>query len=136
MKKVMPIGRQGFTLIELLVVIGIIAILAVIVLVAVNPSRQFAQSRNAQRRNDVNTILNGIHQNAVDNNGTFTGTVAACGGTDTNASTLAGDLVPTYISVMPSDPSGTTDYTVCVTNGRYTVKAPGAELSETIEVTR
>ena len=127
--------KKGFTLIELLVVIGIIAILAVIVLVAVNPSRQFAQSRNAQRRNDVNTVLNAIHQNAVDNDGTFSGTVATCPAT-TAAATLAGDLAPTYTSVMPSDPSGTTDYTVCVTSGRYTVDAPGAELSETIDVTR
>lgn len=126
--------KKGFTLIELLVVIGIIAILAVIVLVAVNPSRQFAQARNAQRTNDVNTILNAVHQNATDNNGTFTGTVATCPAT-TAAATLSADLAPTYTSVMPSDPSGT-DYTVCVTSGRYTVAAPGAELSAVITVTR
>lgn len=126
--------NKGFTLIELLVVIGIIAILAVIVLVAVNPGRQFSQARNAQRQNDVNTILNAVHQNATDNDGTFTGTVATCPAT-TNAATLSGDLVPTYISAMPADPSGT-DYTVCVSSGRYTVDAPGAELSASISVTR
>jgi prepilin-type N-terminal cleavage/methylation domain-containing protein len=34
-------NKKGFTLIEILVVIGIIGILATVVLVAVNPSRQF-----------------------------------------------------------------------------------------------
>lgn len=140
MKKVMPIGGRGFTLIELLVVIGIIAILAVIVLVAVNPARQFAQSRNAQRSNDTNTILNAIHQNAVENNGNLPtdnagAAIATCPAT-TAAATMSNATVPTYVSSMPVDPSGT-DYTVCQdANGRLTVNAPGAELGESINVTR
>ena len=56
----------------MLVVIGIIGILAAIVLVAVNPGRQFAQSRNVQRQSDVNAILNAINTYQTDNNGVIT----------------------------------------------------------------
>ena len=64
---------NGFTLLEILVVIGMIAILATIVIVAINPARQFAQGRNTQRQANVNTILNAIGQRIAENKGTFEG---------------------------------------------------------------
>ncbi len=60
---------KGFTLIELIVVIGIIAILMTIVIIAVNPARQFGQARNTDRRNAVLAILNATHQYSADTNG-------------------------------------------------------------------
>lgn len=134
------IVNKGFTLIEILVVIGLIAILAAIVLIAINPARQFAQARNSQRESNVNTILNAIGQNMADNKGTFGGVCGAllpiptavdsiddaAGGLGINLSCLA----PTYIaSAMPRDPSqaagADTGYTVEVdATGRTKVCAP------------
>jgi prepilin-type N-terminal cleavage/methylation domain-containing protein len=126
----------GFTLMEVLVVIGVLAILAAIVVVALNPARHFAQARNTQREANVATILNAIGQNVVDNKGTFT-----CSGVtiDTSTSTigsgsgnknLASCLVPTYIpTTVPVDPDGGTDadtgYKVLKDSvGRFSVCAP------------
>ena len=122
---------------EILVVIGIIAILAAIVVVAINPSRQFAQARNSQRESNVSTILNAIGQNIADNKGTFTcnaissSTLASVKniGTDSGNSNLD-CLVPTYIpSALPFDPVGgspaDTKYTVTEDAlGRFSVCAP------------
>lgn len=63
--------RSGFTLIELLIVIGVIAILAALAFVALNPLARFQDARNAQRWTDVNTILAAIKLDQVDNGGTY-----------------------------------------------------------------
>ena len=147
--------HRGFTLIELLLVIGIIAILAAIVIVAINPTKQLADARNARRRSDITTIVNAVYQYAIDHNGTFPVTVTqgvvkpVCQDTmapATCVSVLNGVslrlLSGTYLTATPKDPQITatatgTRYTITEeTNGRVTVTAIGAELGATITTTK
>lgn len=48
--------QKGFTLIELLVVIGIIAILAVVVILTINPAELLRQARDSTRISDLATL--------------------------------------------------------------------------------
>jgi len=142
----------GFTLIEILVVIGIVAVLAAIVIVAINPARQFAQARNSQRQANVAVLLNAIGQKLADNKGVFAGGTPSCpaltAGTTYRiakfSASLPSDidlscLAPTYIpAALPFDPSVSgaywisnadynTEYTVLLdAQGRFTITAPGA----------
>jgi len=133
--------NKGFTLIEILVVIGIIALLATIVVIAINPARQFAQGRNTQRVSHLNTILNAVGQNLADNKGIFNcpgigtpvGAASTTIGTGGGLSNLQSCLVPTYIpSSIPVDPTnGTsvdTKYEISVDSfGRYMLCAKNTE---------
>lgn len=150
-------NNKGFTLLEILIVMGIIAILAAVMIVTLDPISQFAKARNTQRWTDVNTIMDAVYRYAIDNNGTFpsviTSTQTEICRADAPASTCstAGLILlnvltasEKYIVDFPTDPSCPT---ACAANGvGYTisknsnniisVEAPDAELGEDIFVYR
>jgi len=150
------VRAKGFTLLEILLVVGIISILAGIVILAINPTKQLGDTRNAQRRSDVLTILNAIYQYSIDNNGAIpTGiTTGDCNLTkqiDNGAGGSGIDLYSVlvgsdsdYLVAIPRDPQATSTLatagsgyaTVLTSSGRVTVCAPLAESSMDISVTR
>ena len=108
----------GFTLIEILVVIGIISILAAVVLIAINPARQFAQANDSQRTSNINAILNAIGQYMADNRGALppvdipladpsVDTDFVSIGDGENQVDLCDTLVPIYMPALPVDPDVT-----------------------------
>jgi prepilin-type N-terminal cleavage/methylation domain-containing protein len=150
---------KGFTLIELLVVIGILAILLSIVLIAINPARQFGQANNTRRRSEVTQILNAVGAYSADHKGLLPTAISGLAANtpteiSNTGSDICADLVPDYIPALPQDPqqgTGTaitacgaaydTGYTVAHdaavgVAGRVTVAAPLAENSEVIANTR
>ena len=152
---------KGFTLIELLVVIGIVVILMTAALVAINPFRQFAQANNAARWSGVTTIMNAVYQRVVDDRGAWRitatcvelPTVATIMGSEAGQYNICNCFVTvppgdiTYLGTMPIDPQ-TGNYTDCTTHntgyeilrdtttGRITIRAPAAQLDETISISR
>ena len=142
---------SGFTLLEVLLVVAILGILASIVILAINPSKQLADARNAQRKVNVNAIINAVSQYAIDNAGSIpasiptttataickTGSVSCSGFVDLSALTTN----QKYLVAIPFDPASSTasgaGYTIIASsNGRVTVGAPAAENGATISVTR
>lgn len=145
--------QKGFTLLEVLLVVAVIAILAGIVIIAINPNKNLGDTRNSQRSSDVATILNAVYQYNLDNNGTVpasitttpteickTGAAVCTGLVDLTVLTTAGK----YLVSIPIDPQCPTN---CAANGngyeiskdvnnRITVEAMNPEQGKTISVTR
>lgn len=149
-KKISKNTQSGFTLLEILLVVAAIGILAGIVIFAINPGKQLADTRNAQRKVDVNTILNAIHQYSIDNNGTVPGGLSIlqkeiCRTEATSCTDLYDLSVLTtdekYLTAMPVDPltsnPNSTGYSAALTaGGRVIIRSSYAEGPDDISATR
>lgn len=98
-------SQKGFTLIELLVVVAIIGLLASIVIASLNSARQ--KGRDARRIADVRDIQTALEMYNDSNNGYPASTAS---------------IAPTYMQVVPADPTGTYSY-------QYSATAPGTGVS-------
>ncbi len=110
---------KAFTLIELLIVIGIIAILAAAVIVAINPGRQFQQARDATRSRNLNTLNQAILSYQVSHQGGWgdlsipeepteicdTGSDPDPDPGEVEECVDLSPLVPGFINQIPKDPS-------------------------------
>ncbi len=147
---------KGFSLIEILVVVALIVILATITIVAINPGKNFRDTRNAQRSADVNALLSAVTQYTTDGKELPAG-ILECSTTDwkvgspIGTSTAEGyiDLEPLlagggegndYMVSIPTDPSGgtaeDTSYVICKIGTRVQIAAPRAEDGKEIAVRR
>ena len=149
--------QRGFTLIELLVVIAVVAALAIVVFVALNPAQRLKDSRDTRRFSDVDTILTAIHASIVDNKGSLptglatsmaetqlgtgaSGCAIATGGCAVVAAACVDLTTPLtkYLKTIPIDPTTTftaakTGYSVIVdANNIVTIRACGVEGSTNI----
>lgn len=123
--------RPAFTLIELLLVIGIVAVLAGIVIVAINPTHQLGNARDAERRSAVSQLEKSLYQYLIAN-GDFPVNIpegsgnakAICqeNGTPDPSCLDFSELTPDYLSALPIDAAQTgavvTGYTMYQELGR------------------
>lgn len=105
--------NKGFTLIELLIVMAILGVLAVVVLVAINPVQQLARTRDAGRKSAVTQMGHALSAYYTVHAGSFI-TSTTCADLDTWITCLsdAGELStpPSAISYATSA-TGTTECT-------------------------
>lgn len=117
---------KGFTLIEILIVIGLIAILAAVTIIALNPTASFAKARDSERQTEMAQIFTAINRYVVDGNSAdgITG-IAACLGTapewtgnpDFPAAFATTLTTGGYLQAMPTDPTAGAQYKVCYVSG-------------------
>lgn len=116
-------SKKGFTLIELLLVVAIIGILAAIVIIAINPQKQLNDTKDAQRKTDMITILDAVYQYSIDNKGVLPNTIPGtareiCATTATSGDCVAAGLINLssltdnglYVVAMPTDPTASTTF--------------------------
>ncbi len=148
---------KGFTLIELLIVIAIIAILAAVVFVALDPLTRFQDARNARRWSDADAIISALKLDQVDNGGSYHANITAmtvndpymiidtaasadmatvnCAAAGGVASIATGDEVDLaflvsegYLPLVPESPTGDVTWAMATNGSGYTLTRIGNNL--------
>ncbi len=123
--------QQGFTLVELLIIIAFIAVLAGVLLVAINPVQQLAKARDTGRISAISQIGRSLEAYAANNNSVYVPETP----TWLDALKTAGEL-----SVLPSAITyGSTTIVTCTTGAiatggvqnQYCYRATGATVVDT-----
>ncbi len=131
--------RSGFTLLEVMIVIGVLALLATLIIVTLDPAERFRNAREARRLSDIRALSSAAHQYLVDKKGDFPegidererqlGTGTSGCSIDNGFCSVAGDgdcidlgpALRSYLPAIPEDPdTGTAEHT------RYTIRREAA----------
>lgn len=109
----------GFAPSQVLTAIALLTIITGVVVIAINPIKQFGEAQNAQRRSDVTSTLDAVHQYRIDNFGRLpSGSIISsattcddatdicrpgvvCGGVSLDALLANGS----YLTHIPADPT-------------------------------
>lgn len=121
-------NKKGFTLIELLIVVAIMAIIAAVVFVSLDPLKRFQDSRDSVRWQQASQILTAIKLDQLDNGGSYMGAVDDMNTTTiymitSNGAVSGCDDKNGFCDVSVSNDSACVDLTGLVTDG-YLSKVP------------
>ena len=127
--------QQGFTLLELLITIAILAILAVALVLVLNPAETIKKSRDTQRISDLSTMKTAI--------GLYTTSVSPIflGGAATNTPCKTGSGAGTYAASdkifysYPSDGAGATITDATLDGGTTSIPAAGQVTTANLTLT-
>jgi type II secretory pathway pseudopilin PulG len=108
-------NKGGFFLLELIPTLTVVAFMLTIVILAINPFKQFQKVRNTSRKHDVSQIADAIVEHSRDNGRSLilniprepAVAVEICGDIETGSCTNLLDLSPligTYLDEVPIDP--------------------------------
>ena len=118
-------SKKGFTLVELIVVIGILSILSVGAIVAINPLAQFQKANDSRRKADFSQIQKALETYYQDNGSYPLSSVTS----PLYEITVPGETTPTtidwgkqwqpYMNLVPKDPITSKHYVYYSTGQSY-----------------
>jgi prepilin-type N-terminal cleavage/methylation domain-containing protein len=118
----MFLNKKGFTLIELLLVIVIISILVAAVLVAIDPAKRLADTRDSRRWEDMRSLLDTVLKYMVDNEGDYPNGI--------DATTTSSQVLGTSVSGCDTTCTATTTVSACLDFGPSAIGLVGPYIAK------